>query len=56
MRVTRHLQELLRSGVDYGTEIYIDARRSTAYRTVLNGTSTTNPVKVVFVYSEKNGQ
>ena len=56
MRVTRHLQELLRSGVDYGTELYIDARRSTAYRTVLNGTSTANPVKVVFVYSEKNGQ
>lgn len=56
MRVTRHLQELLRSGVDYGTELYIDARRSTAYRTVLNGTATANPVKVVFVYSEKNGQ
>ena len=54
LRVTRHLQELLRTGTDYGTELYIDARRSMAYRTVLNGSATDNPVRVVFVYSEKS--
>ena len=54
LRVTRHLQELLRTGKDYGTELYIDGRRSTAFRTVLNGTGTDNPVRVVFVYSEKS--
>ena len=54
LRVTRHLQELLRTGKDYGTELYIDGRRSTAFRTVLNGTGSDNPVRVVFVYSEKS--
>ncbi len=54
LRVTRHLQELLRSGRDYGTELYIDGRRSTAFHTVFNGTATDNPVRVVFIYSEKS--
>lgn len=54
MRITRHLQELLRTGRDYGTELYLDARRSSAFRTVLNGTETENPVRVVFIYSEKD--
>lgn len=54
LRVTRHLQELLRTGRDYGMDLYIDARRSSAFRTVLNGTATDNPVRVVFVYSEKS--
>jgi len=48
------LQELLRTGRDYGTELYLDARRSSAFRTVLNGTETENPVRVVFIYSEKD--
>jgi len=52
LRVTRHLQELLRSGKDYGTELIIDARRSSAFRTVINGTASDNPVRIDFVYSE----
>lgn len=52
MRVTRHLQELLRTGKDYGTELIIDARRSSAFRTVINGTGTDNPIRIEFVYSE----
>lgn len=54
LRVTRHLQELLRSGKDYGTELYIDARRSSAFRTVINGTAADNPVRIDFVYTERN--
>jgi len=52
LRVTRHLQELLRSGKDYGTELIIDARRSSAFRTVINGTAVENPIRIDFVYSE----
>ena len=52
LRVTRHLQELLRTGTDLGMELIIDARRSSAFRTVINGTATDNPVRIDFVYSE----
>ena len=54
LRVSRHLQELLRSGKDHGTELYIDARRTSAFRTVLNGTASQNPVRIDFVYTENN--
>ncbi len=52
LRVTRHLQELMRTGRDYGMELIIDARRSSGFRTVLNGTETDNPVRVDFVYTD----
>lgn len=52
LRVSRHLQELLRTGKDYGTELIIDARRSSAFRTIINGTATDNPIRVDFIYSE----
>ena len=52
LRVTRHLQELIRSGKDYGTELLIDARRTSAFRTVINGTATDNPIRIDFVYSD----
>ena len=52
MRVTQHLQELLREGKDYGTEIIIDARRSSAFRTVLNGSMAADPIRIEFIYSE----
>ena len=52
LRVSRHLQELLRSGKDYGTELVIDARRSSAFSVVLNGTEGERPIAVDFVYSE----
>lgn len=54
LRVTRHLQELLRKGKDYGTDLYIDARRTSAFRTIFNGTATANPVRIDFVYTERN--
>ena len=52
LRVTRHLQELMRTGKDSGTELIIDARRSSAFRTVLRGSEVDNPVRIDFIYSE----
>lgn len=52
MRLTQHLQELLRTGKDYGTDIIIDARRSSAFRAILNGNNTDNPVRIDFIYTE----
>lgn len=57
LRVTQHLQKLLRLGTDYGTFVVVEARRASAKRTVLNGSSLTetgnNPVRIVFVYTEQ---
>lgn len=52
LRMTRHMQELLCSGHDYGTELFIDARRSSAFRTIINGTATAKPIMLDFIYSE----
>lgn len=52
MRVTQHLQQLLRQGYDNGISVLLDARRSSARRTILNGPQTSNPPKIVFVYTE----
>ncbi|MBQ0016947.1 MAG: DUF4270 family protein [Bacteroidales bacterium] len=52
LRITQHLQEMLRMGADYGTLLYINERRSSARRTIINGTQTDNPIRIVFIYSE----
>lgn len=52
LRVTQHLQELLREGKDYGTDLIVDARRSTAFPAVINGTSESNPILIQFIYTE----
>lgn len=52
LRVTRHMQELMRSGVDHGMELIIDSRRSQAMRTVINGTGVDDPVRIEFIYSD----
>ena len=52
LRITRHLQELLRSGKDYGTDIYIDGRRSTAFSTILNGYASGDGPRIEMVYTE----
>jgi hypothetical protein len=52
LRVTRHLQELMRTGRDYGTELIIDARRSSGFRTVLRGSDVDNPVRIDFIYTD----
>lgn len=52
LRLTRHLQGLLRQKRDYGLYLYIDARRSTPFSAVLNGYQHTEPMQLRFVYSE----
>lgn len=52
LRVTQHVQEMLRNGTDSGTMILIDSRQSTAARTILDGIATTNPVRIEIIYTE----
>lgn len=52
MRITQHLQKLLRTGEDFGTTILIDARRSSARRTIIQGSNGSEPVKIKIIYSE----
>lgn len=52
IRLTQHLQGLLLQGADYGTLLMLEGRRSSARRTVLNGTQAARPVRMVFVYTE----
>lgn len=52
IRVTQHLQGLMMTGSDAGTLLLLDGRRSSARRTILNGSNTTNPIRIAFTYSE----
>lgn len=56
LRITEHMQQLLRQGSDYGTLVLINSRRASAKRTVLRGCATTlsEPTRVVIVYTEMN--
>ncbi len=56
LRITQHLQKLIRNGVDYGTLLILSGRRSSAAHTILNGYDATatanNRIRIHFVYSE----
>ena len=53
LRVSQHLQGLLRDGTDHGIHLVLDARRSAAQRTVLCGTQNRSTApRIVIVYSE----
>ena len=56
LRITQHLQKMLKEGSDYGTLLVLNARRSSPARMVLNGTSPSatgnNPIRIRLVYSE----
>ena len=56
MRITQHLQKLLRQNYDDGTLVLINARRASGKRTVIRGydpiQTANNPVQIVLVYSE----
>ena len=52
VRVTQYLQQMLRRGYDTGTTVLLDARRSSALRTILCGPQSSNPLKIAFVYTE----
>lgn len=52
MRVTQHLQGLLRKGADPGMLLLLNSRRHAAQRVILNGLSTSNRPRIILVYSE----
>ncbi len=56
MRITQHLQKIMREGCDYGTLLVINGRRSSPAHIKLNGTSLSatsgNPIRIEFIYSE----
>lgn len=52
IRITQHMQGLLRQGVDYGSLLLINSRRASAKRTVLNGLGSSNPPQITIVYTE----
>ena len=55
LRVSMHLQHLLyqNGGSDYGTCLMLYySRKHPAARTIINGTSTANPVRIVLTYTE----
>jgi len=52
LRVTQHLQGLLRAGVDHGTLLVLNSRRSSAARAIINGLSATDHPRIEFIYTE----
>ena len=52
IRLSMHLQSLLRLGSDPGIRIQLNAARHAAQRTTLNGLSATNRPRIAIVYSE----
>lgn len=51
-RITEHMQQLLREGRDPGLLLTLNSRRSSARQVVLEGRTSTDPVKIVIVYTE----
>lgn len=52
IRITQHLQYLVTDGKDYGTILELFGVRSSARRTIINGTDDSNPIKIHFIYTE----
>lgn len=56
LRITQHMQKLLGSGMDLGTLLVLNGRRSSVAHTIINGCSAAatsdNPIRIEFVYSE----
>ncbi|MBR1766228.1 MAG: DUF4270 family protein [Bacteroidales bacterium] len=52
IRMTQHVQGLLRQGYDPGTLLILNSRRNAAQRLILNGTSVEDSPRLVFVYTE----
>ena len=52
IRVTQHVQNMLRRGEDSGTLVLLNNRRNAAPRTVIGGPSATDPIRIEIVYTE----
>ncbi|MBR4739202.1 MAG: DUF4270 family protein [Bacteroidales bacterium] len=52
LRVTQHLQGMLREGADYGLLLVHNSRRSAATGAVINGLSATDHIRIELTYTE----
>ena len=52
LRVTQHVQSMLRKGFDTGTLLVLNSRRNAPARTVVKGTSDSDPIRIEIIYSE----
>ncbi len=52
MRVTQHLQGLMRKGEDPGMLLLLNSRRNSAQRAIMHGTLSSNCPRIIFVYTE----
>ncbi|MCR4659456.1 MAG: DUF4270 domain-containing protein [Bacteroidales bacterium] len=52
LRLSTHLQSLLREGRDNGMLVCLDTRRHDARRTIIAGPAATDPVRIEFIYTE----
>ena len=52
LRLTQHVQGMLRNGGDPGTLLTLNEKQYNAARTMLKGTATSDPVRIEIVYSE----
>ncbi|MBQ8703562.1 MAG: DUF4270 family protein [Bacteroidales bacterium] len=52
LRVTQHVQGLLRQGADPGTLLVLNSRRSSAARAIVNGLSATDHPRIELIYTE----
>ena len=52
LRVTQHVQGLLREGADAGTLLVLNSRRSSAEGAVINGLSASDKIRIELIYSE----
>ena len=52
LRVTQHVQGLLREGADPGTMLVLNSRRSSAAGAVINGLSAADHIRIELIYTE----
>lgn len=52
LRLTQHVQGLLRDGGDPGTLMVLNSRRSTGAGTIINGPAAADPLRIEITYSE----
>lgn len=52
LRVTQHVQGLLRQGVDHGLLLVLNSRRSSGARAIINGLAATDHPRIELIYTE----
>lgn len=52
LRITQHFQNAVKKGYDPGTYLFLNTRRYSPKRTIINGTQCSNPCRIEFIYTE----